>query len=147
VLVGDADQLPSVGPGAVLRDLLASGALPSVRLTEVFRQAAESRIVQNAHRIHDGQMPQWDEAEGGDFFFIEREDPGGGRGHGLRAGRRAHPATLRARSHPRRPGADADAQGRWARSRSTKRCRPRSIPSRRAERSSRAGGPSGRATR
>jgi exodeoxyribonuclease V alpha subunit len=76
LFVGDADQLPSVGPGAVLRDLLASQALPSVVLTEVFRQAAQSQIVQNAHRIHDGLMPEWDESiEDGDFFFIDREDP------------------------------------------------------------------------
>ncbi len=78
LFVGDADQLPSVGPGAVLRDLLASQALPSVVLTEVFRQAAQSQIVQNAHRIHDGLLPEWDESlEDGDFFFVEREEPEG----------------------------------------------------------------------
>ena len=58
VLVGDVDQLPSVGPGTVLSDVIASGAVPVVRLTEIFRQAAESLIVVNAHRIHDGDMPE-----------------------------------------------------------------------------------------
>ncbi|HEY9908712.1 MAG TPA: ATP-dependent RecD-like DNA helicase [Thermosynechococcaceae cyanobacterium] len=58
LLVGDIDQLPSVGPGNVLRDLIASGAIPVVRLTQVFRQAQASQIVRNAHRINQGQMPQ-----------------------------------------------------------------------------------------
>lgn len=58
VLVGDVDQLPSVGPGTVLRDLIASGVVPTVRLTEIFRQAHQSLIVRNAHRIHDGEMPE-----------------------------------------------------------------------------------------
>ena len=58
LLVGDVDQLPSVGPGQVLADIIASGRLPVARLTEVFRQAAESRIVVNAHRINQGQMPE-----------------------------------------------------------------------------------------
>jgi len=57
LLIGDVDQLPSVGPGQVLADIIASGAVPVVRLTEVFRQAAESRIVTNAHRINQGLMP------------------------------------------------------------------------------------------
>ena len=57
VLVGDVDQLPSVGPGTVLHDLIESGVVPVVRLTEVFRQAANSRIITNAHRIRRGQMP------------------------------------------------------------------------------------------
>jgi ATP-dependent exoDNAse (exonuclease V) alpha subunit len=57
LLVGDVDQLPSVGPGQVLADVIASGAVPVVRLTEVFRQAAESRIIVNAHRINQGLMP------------------------------------------------------------------------------------------
>ena len=57
LLVGDVDQLPSVGPGQVLADLIASGAVPVVRLSEVFRQAARSRIVTNAHRINRGSCP------------------------------------------------------------------------------------------
>jgi len=58
VLVGDVDQLPSVGPGMVLRDVIASARVPTVRLTEIFRQAAASLIVTNAHRIHDGVEPE-----------------------------------------------------------------------------------------
>jgi exodeoxyribonuclease V alpha subunit len=57
LLVGDVDQLPSVGPGQVLADIISSDALPVVRLTEVFRQAAESRIIVNAHRVNQGLMP------------------------------------------------------------------------------------------
>jgi ATP-dependent exoDNAse (exonuclease V) alpha subunit len=59
LLVGDVDQLPSVGPGQVLADIIVSGAVPVVRLTEIFRQAAESQIVVNAHRINQGQMPDF----------------------------------------------------------------------------------------
>jgi exodeoxyribonuclease V alpha subunit len=75
VLVGDVDQLPSVGPGQVLADIIASGAVPVVRLTEVFRQAAESRIITNAHRINQGVMPDLARAETGDFHFVDAADP------------------------------------------------------------------------
>ena len=75
VLVGDVDQLPSVGPGQVLADIIASGAVPVVRMTEIFRQAAESRIVTNAHRINQGLMPDLTAAEGGDFYFVDAADP------------------------------------------------------------------------
>src|SRR5947207_8498255 len=76
VLVGDVDQLPSVGPGTVLRDVIASGAVPTVRLTEIFRQAAESLIVMNAHRIHDGEVPSLTgDPAARDFFFLEENDP------------------------------------------------------------------------
>src|SRR6266852_2652217 len=75
LLVGDADQLPSVGPGNVLRDLLRSGAIPSVVLTELFRQAKQSQIVVNAHRINAGQMPSLKREPRGDFFFVAEEDP------------------------------------------------------------------------
>jgi exodeoxyribonuclease V alpha subunit len=77
VLVGDVDQLPSVGPGRVLRDVIDSGAVPTVRLTEIFRQAASSLIVTNAHRIHDGDMPELGGGNdaGRDFFFLEEDDP------------------------------------------------------------------------
>jgi exodeoxyribonuclease V alpha subunit len=75
VLVGDVDQLPSVGPGAVLRDVIASGAVATARLTEIFRQAAGSLIVQNAHRIHDGLMPESAEGKNGDFYVVERTSP------------------------------------------------------------------------
>lgn len=72
VMVGDADQLPSVGPGNTFRDILRSGAVASVRLTEVFRQGLESRIVRNAHRINRGDHPDLRENEG-DFFFLCRK--------------------------------------------------------------------------
>jgi len=77
VLVGDVDQLPSVGPGQVLADIIGSEAVPVARLTEVFRQAAQSRIVVNAHRVNRGQMPELDASanEGSDFFFVEASDP------------------------------------------------------------------------
>src|SRR6266496_3608111 len=75
LLVGDADQLPPVGPGNVLRDLLRSGAIPSVVLTELFRQAQQSQIVVNAHRINAGQMPSLKREPEGDFFFVAEEDP------------------------------------------------------------------------
>ena len=78
LLIGDADQLPSVGPGQVLADIIASGALPVVRLTEVFRQAAESRIIRNAHRINRGEMPDLDPEEGSDFYFVPAADPEAG---------------------------------------------------------------------
>jgi exodeoxyribonuclease V alpha subunit len=72
LLVGDVDQLPSVGAGEVLRDLLGSGAVPSVRLTRVFRQAAQSGVVANAHRVNAGQFPQ---TRGlADFFLFAQED-------------------------------------------------------------------------
>jgi exodeoxyribonuclease V alpha subunit len=73
LLVGDADQLPSVGPGQVLRDLLAAAAIPQVRLTKVFRQAQHSGVVTNAHRINAGRPPV---TQGlGDFFLFAEEDP------------------------------------------------------------------------
>ncbi|HEX7629455.1 MAG TPA: AAA family ATPase, partial [Candidatus Methylomirabilis sp.] len=78
LLVGDADQLPSVGPGTVLRDLLGVAGIPAIRLTTIFRQAARSRIVSNAHRVNRGQLPDLsvpaaDHAQ--DFFFLSEEDP------------------------------------------------------------------------
>ena len=76
LLVGDVDQLPSVGPGMVLRDLIDSKTIPVVRLTEVFRQAANSRIITNAHRINQGFLPEASTTESdSDFHFIEREEP------------------------------------------------------------------------
>ena len=75
ILVGDADQLPSVGPGRVFGDILKSGVIPAVRLTEIFRQAGESRIVSYAHAINDGGHPQLTENRG-DFFFLRRDEPG-----------------------------------------------------------------------
>jgi exodeoxyribonuclease V alpha subunit len=76
LLVGDVDQLPSVGPGMILRDLITSGVAPVVRLTEVFRQASNSRIITNAHRINEGQMPELGEKEElSDFYFVDRAEP------------------------------------------------------------------------
>jgi exodeoxyribonuclease V alpha subunit len=76
LLVGDVDQLPSVGPGQILGDIIGSGAIPVARLTEVFRQAAESRIVVNAHRINRGEMPEWPKpGADSDFWFVDAEDP------------------------------------------------------------------------
>jgi len=76
VLVGDVDQLPSVGPGTVLADIIASGVVPTVRLTEIFRQAQESGIVRAAYRVHEGEPPEsTPEGKLGDFYFIEVERP------------------------------------------------------------------------
>ena len=75
ILVGDVDQLPSVGPGQVLADIINSARVPVVRLTEVFRQASESRIIVNAHRINHGEMPELTPAAESDFYFTEVEDP------------------------------------------------------------------------
>ncbi|MBA3818145.1 MAG: AAA family ATPase, partial [Deltaproteobacteria bacterium] len=77
VLVGDIDQLPSVGAGAVLADVIASDAATVVRLTEIFRQAAESKIVLSAHRINHGELPDLESPAGAtsDFYFISRDDP------------------------------------------------------------------------
>jgi len=75
LIVGDVDQLPSVGPGQVLADIIGSGAVPVVRLTEVFRQAAQSRIITNAHRINEGRMPELSAEEGSDFYFVEAAEP------------------------------------------------------------------------
>ena len=74
ILVGDVDQLPSVGAGNVLRDLIDSECFPVVRLTKIFRQAQSSRIITNAHRINKGQMPDLSNGRESDFFFVEQED-------------------------------------------------------------------------
>jgi exodeoxyribonuclease V alpha subunit len=76
ILVGDIDQLPSVGPGMVLQNLIESGIVPVVRLTEVFRQAAGSHIISNAHRIRQGEMPELRGTDPtSDFHFVERDEP------------------------------------------------------------------------
>ncbi len=76
LLIGDADQLPSVGPGQVLRDLIDSRALPVARLREIFRQADNSRIVRNAHRVNQGYLPELEPVKGelSDFYFVPAED-------------------------------------------------------------------------
>ena len=77
VLVGDVHQLPSVGPGNVLADIIASGAVPVVELTEIFRQSAESEIICNAHLINKGQVPSLESSKDrlSDFYFIHQNDP------------------------------------------------------------------------
>ena len=75
LLVGDRDQLPSVGPGSVLKDVIASDFVPVVQLREVYRQARESLIVANAHRLNRGQFPEIANDAAGDFFFFERNAP------------------------------------------------------------------------
>lgn len=75
IFVGDINQLPSVGPGNVLKDLIHSKILPVTTLNEIFRQAAGSRIVTNAHRINQGQMPDIANHSDSDFFFMEVENP------------------------------------------------------------------------
>jgi len=77
ILVGDVNQLPSVGAGNVLKDIIDSGVVPVVRLSEIFRQARESSIIVNAHRINEGVMPSFDSSSGklDDFYFISQEDP------------------------------------------------------------------------
>ena len=80
ILVGDVDQLPSVGPGSVLRDIIDSGVIPVCRLTEVFRQAAKSSIIINAHRINRGQTPLYPQGKvqdvrGSNFYFFDAEEP------------------------------------------------------------------------
>ncbi len=77
LIVGDINQLPSVGPGQVLADTIASAAVPVIQLTEVFRQAAQSRIITSAHRINQGFIPDLDPpATETDFYFVPVEDPG-----------------------------------------------------------------------
>jgi exodeoxyribonuclease V alpha subunit len=76
LIIGDIDQLPSVGPGQILADVIASGAVPVVRLTEVFRQAAQSRIITSAHRINQGSIPDLSKPDGdSDFYFVQADDP------------------------------------------------------------------------
>lgn len=79
IMVGDANQLPSVGAGNVLNDIIASGSVPTIELKEIFRQAKNSQIVINAHKINAGTMPSLDPSpaygEQGDFYFIEQDDP------------------------------------------------------------------------
>lgn len=74
ILVGDVDQLPAVGPGSVLQDIIRSGVVPKICLTEVFRQSDDSTIVLNAHAINAGRLPQCSREKGSDFIFIEQNN-------------------------------------------------------------------------
>ena len=108
LIVGDIDQLPSVGPGQVLADVISSGAVPVVRLTEVFRQAAQSRIITSAHRINLGAIPDLNPpgAET-DFYFVQADDPETAVAT-IPVCKYADPQTIRPRSHPGHPGALSD---------------------------------------
>lgn len=75
LFIGDEDQLPPVGPGQVLKDMIQSGGITLERLTEIFRQAQQSRIVTSAHMIRAGRMPSLENQEGADFTFVEENDP------------------------------------------------------------------------
>lgn len=75
IIVGDSDQLPSVGAGCVLKNIIDSEAVPVARLNEIFRQAAQSRIIVNAHKIISGQIPEIDNNANTDFFFFRQEEP------------------------------------------------------------------------
>ncbi len=76
LIIGDIDQLPSVGPGQVLADVIASRAVPVVQLTEVFRQAAQSRIITSAHKVNQGSIPDLSNPErDSDFYFVQADDP------------------------------------------------------------------------
>jgi exodeoxyribonuclease V alpha subunit len=106
LIVGDVDQLPSVGPGQVLADIIGSGVIPVVRLIEVFRQAAGSRVITNAHRINRGQLPELTTGAGlSDFYFIEAEVPEDGVAKIIALVRDRIPKAFGARRNPRCPGA------------------------------------------
>ena len=74
ILVGDVDQLPSVGAGNVLRDVIGSGVIPVIKLERIFRQAQGSAIIRNAHKINKGNYPDLHNGPDSDFFFIEQEE-------------------------------------------------------------------------
>ena len=139
LIVGDIDQLPSVGPGQVLADIISSGAVPVVRLTEVFRQAAQSRIITSAHRINQGSIPDLSPpGTESDFYFVQADDPETAVAPHHRVGEDADPQTVRPRSHPRHPGALSDEPRRRrctvVEYRTTGRAQPRWRPQGRAVR-------------
>jgi exodeoxyribonuclease V alpha subunit len=76
IFVGDIDQLPPVGPGYVLGDMIRSGAIPVAELKRIYRQEGDSQIIRNAHRVRDGEFPYIKNSKDGDFYFIEKNDPG-----------------------------------------------------------------------
>lgn len=120
VLVGDVYQLPSVGPGNVLSDIISSGVLPVVELTEIFRQSAESEIICNAHLINHGEIPCLESSKErlSDFYFIHQNDPEKAADLMVGSGQKSYPAPFRPGPGGRHPGAHAHAQGApWARAR------------------------------
>jgi len=111
LVVGDVDQLPSVGPGQVLADMIASGAITVMRLTEVFRQAAKSQIIVNAHRINEGVFPDLRRPESeSDFYFVEANDPEAAVPRIVELVKTRIPR--RFRLDPRYPGSVSDEPGR-----------------------------------
>ena len=133
LIVGDIYQLPSVGPGQVLADMIGSNAIPVVRLTEVFRQAARSRIVTSAHGINRGAIPDLRRHDpDSDFHFVPADEPRRARGD-CRADRRsredANTATLRPRPGPRHPGPVPDEPRRRRRPRAERRAADGAEPS------------------
>jgi exodeoxyribonuclease V alpha subunit len=129
LIVGDIDQLPSVGPGQVLADVISSGAVPVVRLTEVFRQAAQSRIITSAHRINQGSIPDLSSpGTESDFYFVQADDPETAVGRIIELVKTRIPKRF-GLSHPRHPGALSDEPRRrgctFAKYRATGRAQPR----------------------
>ena len=126
LLVGDRDQLPSVGPGSVLKDVIASGLVPVVELREVYRQARESMIVANAHRLNRGEFPDVSNRPEGDFFFFERNAPDDVVADHQAARAAAAGRQIRHHRSARDAGADADesrsARHASAQSASCRRC-------------------------
>ena len=94
LIVGDVDQLPSVGPGQVLADIIGSGAIPVVRLTEIFRQAAQSQVIVNAHRINRGADAGSDRSGGIGLLLRRCRRAGGGGAQAAGGGAGAHPGAL-----------------------------------------------------
>ena len=139
LIVGDIDQLPSVGPGQVLADVISSGAVPVVRLTEVFRQAAQSRIITSAHRINQGSIPDLSPpGTESDFYFVQADDPETAVATHHRAGEDADSQAVWPRSDPRHPGAVPDEPRRrgctFAQHRAAGRAQSRRRPQGRAVR-------------
>ena len=115
LIVGDINQLPSVGPGQVLADIIASAAVPVIELTEVFRQAAQSRIITSAHRINQGLIPDLGPpATETDFYFVAADESEKAVCPRSRSREGAHPAALRPQPDARYSGALPDEPG-WRR--------------------------------
>jgi exodeoxyribonuclease V alpha subunit len=109
LFVGDIDQLPPVGPGQALADIITSGVVPVVKLTEVFRQAAQSQIIQSAHRINSGQMPDLSvPRDATDFYFVEASGLDVAITRLVELVKERISPPLRLRSHARHPGALPD---------------------------------------
>ena len=109
LIIGDIDQLPSVGPGQVLADVIASGVVPVVRLTEVFRQAAQSRIITSAHKVNQGSIPDLSRPEGSsDFYFVQADDPDTAVPRIVDLVKTRISERFRLQPHPRHPGAVPD---------------------------------------